>query len=118
MLSLNAISLAGEGLPSSADSFRDAKIAAMTGGFVWGLHPSLFPQGLSEGICGKGRERGLNDAAGLAFARSAIFMESFLAKNKFQDEQQKWPVIAPWRSNALPRPTPHRIVECRNHGQT
>jgi len=30
MLSLNAISLAGEGLPSSADIFRHAKIAAMT----------------------------------------------------------------------------------------
>jgi hypothetical protein len=30
MLSRNAISRAGEGLPSSADSFRHAKIEAMT----------------------------------------------------------------------------------------
>ena len=30
MLSRNAISRAGEGLPSSSDSFRHAKIAAMT----------------------------------------------------------------------------------------
>jgi hypothetical protein len=34
-------------------------------------------------------KRGMNDAAGLAFARSAISIESFLAKNRFHDEQPK-----------------------------
>jgi hypothetical protein len=49
MLSLNAISRAGDGLPSSADSLLHAKIAAIT------PRVRLRPR-FSARICGKGRE--------------------------------------------------------------
>jgi hypothetical protein len=49
MLSLNAISRAGEGLPSNADIFRHAKIAAMTPRVRLRPSPVLFPSGSPRG---------------------------------------------------------------------
>jgi hypothetical protein len=57
MLSRNAISRAGDGLPSSAASFLHAKIAAMTPRVR--LRPSSISfsiGGFSARVCGKGRE--------------------------------------------------------------
>ena len=58
ILSRNAISRAGEGLPSRTDSFRHAKIAAMTprGSFAAFIH-FIFHRGFSARICGKVREQ-------------------------------------------------------------
>jgi len=56
MLSLNAISRAGDGFPSSTDSFLHARIAAITPRVR--LRPSSisFSIGISARICGKGTE--------------------------------------------------------------